>query len=152
MGSDRSVVLRQNLARHNEDLVMAENALQGERIVSWIRLATIGLNFVSHAAASLISGQTPIRDPIRGTAIACYAVFTVAMILVLRSARPSPRHAMAGPVAATLVDFAFFSFMGMRFWDVERQANPQMGAAILGLILCWSVARYSWIHVALSTA
>ena len=147
-----SRLVRLDLARLNEERVLAENSLQGERTVAKIRLLTIALVTGSQWLAQGLAGTLGQGDPVRGVAGGLYLVYAlICAYQVHRSRPPNPALAMWMPLGMALVDFAFFTFMGMRTWDVEGVVHPQMGAAVMGLVLCWSVARYSWIHVAQST-
>jgi adenylate cyclase len=148
-----SRLIRLDLARLNEERVLAESALQGERTVAKIRLLTIVLVTGSQWLAQALHGTFGHGDPVRGLAGGLYLLYALGAALAVHRRRVgSPVLALWLPLGMTFVDFGFFAFMGMRTWAVEGVVQPQMGAAVMGLVLCWSVARYSWIHVVQSTA
>lgn len=140
-------------ARRNEDLVIAESALAGERRVSIARIALVLLFASSHELIARAGGVEVPFDPVRVTVAAIYLTLAIATAVQHRvRAVANPTLARWAPVGITLVDFSFFTFMGARdavaFGTLPR---PEMGAIAFAVLLCFSVARFSWLHVALST-
>lgn len=148
-GSDTTVA-RFELARANQEQVLAESSLQGERRVSNVRLALLGLFTVSQAFIGRLSGEM-VADLERGLAVLLYAVFSVGAWVVLRREVPHVRRSAWLPIPTTLADVGFMSFMGWRSYEVTGKFDPAMSAAYGAVILAFSVARYSWLHVLLST-
>jgi adenylate cyclase len=146
-----STVARVELARVNQELVLAESALRGERMVSWVRLAMLVLIVLSQGVIARVSGEQLPRDPVRMAAVLAYAVFTLGAVVVLRREVPNLRRATWRPLISLAWDFGFIGFMAWRSILLER-FNPQMSAAGCAVVLAFAVARYSWVHVALSTA
>jgi adenylate cyclase len=139
-------------ARRNEDLVLAESSLIGERRVSIVRLvmfASFGIS--QHFVASGL-GTADRTDVIKTTVLISYFLFAVGLALRLRTRKPDPRMAIAGPLIVTAIDFAFIAIVAHRDYLLFGRLFPEMGAAVLALFICFSVTRYSWIHVATSTA
>jgi adenylate cyclase len=146
-----STVARFELARVNQELVLAESALRGERMVSWVRLALWVLIVLSQGVIARVSGEQLPLDLPRMVGVLAYAVFTVGAVVFLRRETPNPRRAMWRPLISMAWDFGFIGFMAWRAMLQER-FNPQMSAAGCAVVLAFSVARYGWVHVALSTA
>ncbi len=152
-----TTVARFALARANEELVLAESSLKGERRVAAIRLVALVLLGVSqheYGLPWLFGDPSPVMDWQRGLAIGVYGVFSAAAFLILRRQRPHPPKARWVPVPTTFLDTGFFTYMAWHAWDRSepKMFDTGMLAAALGLLLAFSVARYSWLHVLLSTA
>jgi adenylate cyclase len=146
-----TTLLRLEEARRNEDLVLAESALYGERRVAWARLAMIALFAVSQEIFARAFGHHQTPDTQRVVAVALYIALAITTAIMVHRVRPDPRKALLVPIGISFADFGFFTFMGMRSYDVDGHAFPEMGVAAFALLLCFSVARYRWFHVALST-
>ncbi len=143
---------RQEEQRHNAERVLSESAVLGERRVTFVRLAMFLLFGISTELVSPLFGEPLVPDTARNVAVVAYLVYTVGAIVTLQRVKPSPRASMWAPMQAIVVDNAFIAFMAWRTWETEREVYPEMGVAAFALIQCFSVARFSWIHVAFSTA
>jgi adenylate cyclase len=149
-----STLARIDLAQRNEEQVLAENSLQGERLVAWVRLALLLLIALSQTLGRRLEGLEPERSfTPRMAAVLLYLLFTlITLRVVTRRKRGDPLKARWAGVLLALADYLFYGFMGIRF-SVESpgSSNPEMGAAVLGLAIVFSVARSHWLHVFLST-
>jgi adenylate cyclase len=150
--SSDSTVARFEVARANQERVFAESALRGERVVSRVRLALLVLVTLSQAVLARMSGELIPKDPPRMVAVLGYLVFAIGLALALHvQEKPNPRRARWMPVFATVLDCGFFGFAAWRSVSLTGKFNPQMLAASLAVVIAFSVARYSWLHVVLST-
>lgn len=151
VGND-STVARFEVARANQERVVAESALRGERVVSRVRLALLVLVVLSQAVIARMSGEQLPRDTPRMAAVLGYLLFAIALALILhRQKKANPHKARWMPVGSTLLDCGFFGFMAWRAEAITGDFNPQMLAASCAVVLAFSVARYSWLHVVMST-
>ncbi|MCP3139181.1 adenylate/guanylate cyclase domain-containing protein [Pyxidicoccus xibeiensis] len=138
--------------RANEVLVMAESSLKGERRVAIIRIVLVVLLTLSQMViAQFFGDERPPFDLLRGFIIAAYASFAVGALIVLRFQQPHARRAKWLPLPTTVADTGFFALMAWHTFSRTKQFDPGMLAASLGMVLAFSVARYSWLHVVLST-
>jgi adenylate cyclase len=151
--SRESTVARFSQSRANEERVLAENSLRGERRVALIRLCVLVLMAVSQGVIAKLADEpyVPVMDLPRGLAIFGYGLFSAAAIVVLRHQKPAPNRARWFPLPTTFLDTGFFSYMALHTWEHTKHFDAGMLAASLGLVLSFSVARYSWLHVLLST-
>jgi adenylate cyclase len=149
-----TTVARFALARSNEERVLAESSLRGERRVAVIRLAVLMLMALSQFLIPRWSVEpyVPAMDGWRLSAIYGYLLFSITAIFVLQRQQPHPHRARWLPLPTTLADTGFFSFMAWHTWSRTGHFDAGMLAASLGMVLAFSVARYSWLHVLLSTA
>src|SRR5262245_19320917 len=106
-----TTLLRQQETRRNEDLVLAESSLYGERRVAWVRAAML---LLFTASQSFVPGRRVHDAPLpRLGGVALYLIFIAIMIYGLRRVRqPDPRKAMAVPFLNMAIDFAFLTYMG----------------------------------------
>jgi adenylate cyclase len=155
MARTESTVARAEIARQNEEVVLAEAALRGSRTVAWARLATF---FLTSAAMGLIPralGRPEIghqRDPPMAAALVVYLLFTVGAVVGTHLAQPrSARRAIRAGLTLLLLDFSFMAFMGIRSFQVGHGAHPQIGAAAFAAVLCFTVASYHWSQVVVGT-
>ncbi|NMO23069.1 adenylate/guanylate cyclase domain-containing protein [Pyxidicoccus fallax] len=148
-----TTVARFTLARANEEMVLADSSLKGERRVAVIRLAVLVLLALSQFLVSRWGTEpyAPVLDGARKVAIAAYALFACAALLVLHYQTPHPQRARWFPLPTALADTSFFSYMAWHTWQRTGQFDGGMLAGSLGMVLAFSVARYSWLHVLLST-
>jgi adenylate cyclase len=138
-------------ARRNEELVLAEAALIGERRVAQVRLAMFVVFMLSQEVIGPLFGQRLGFDGIKMFGIGIYLAFAITTFLVLRRQRPDPHRAMVAPIVVTFIDFGFVAFLGMRDYVRNGQIHAEMGASAFALLISLSLTRYSWIHIALST-
>jgi adenylate cyclase len=148
-GEDTTVA-RFELARVNQALVLAESSLQGERRVAKVRVALLLLFSFSQAVVARLSGELVV-DPARGVAVLLYTLFSLFAWLILHRERPDVRRSTWLPIPTTLADVGFLTFMGWRGFVVTETFDPGMSAACGAVLVVYSVARYSRLHVLLST-
>lgn len=147
-----TAVARFALSRANEELVLAESSLRGERRVAWVRLALMALLSLSQGGIAHVTGEPlPPHDLPRVLAIVLYALFSIVALLVLLRQLPHLRRARWLPVPTTVADTSFFAFMGWHAWARTGQFDAGMLGASMGMVLVFSVARFSPLHVLLST-
>ncbi|PTL82264.1 adenylate/guanylate cyclase domain-containing protein [Vitiosangium sp. GDMCC 1.1324] len=149
---NESTVARFELARANQEQVLAESALRGEQVVSLVRVALVVLAGLSQSVIARMSGELLPRDPQRVLAVALYAVNAIGLAVVLHFQKPDLRRAMWRPVLISLLDCGFFGFVVWRAFRVTGDFDLEMLAASCAVVLAFSVARYSWLHVVMSTA
>jgi adenylate cyclase len=149
-----TTVARFALARANERMVLAEGSLRGERRVALIRIAVLLLMAFSQGGIAQVANEPyrPVMDAARALAIGGYLVFALTAFLVLRADKPHLKRARWLPVPTTFLDTGFFSFMAWHTWTRTGHFDAGMLAGSLGMVLAFSVSRYSWLHVLLSTA
>jgi adenylate cyclase len=136
--------------RRNEEMVLSESAIAGERRVAWVRLLMVSMFAITSALISPMLGYSPAHSPGRLAVVGVYVAFTIGAIVRLRTVAPDPRKSFIIPLVITVIDFGFLSTMAM-LDELERgRVWPEMGAVAFALVLCFSVARSSWIHVAWS--
>jgi adenylate cyclase len=138
-------------ARANEERVLAESSLQGERVVAVVRLVLCVMIGLSQSAIARLFGEQVIQDPIRLSVAWAYLVFTVITLWSVYRREPSPQRSRWIPIPTTLVDVGFLVVMAWRSWQLTGRFNPEMTAAAGAVMLSFSVARYSRFHVLLST-
>src|SRR5688572_13684039 len=92
-------------ARRNEDQVLAEAALLGERRVSWARLAMIALFAISSQISKAV-GYDVSDSPQRLAVVGCYTALAICSVVILYRRRGSPRKAMFVPLVIAAIDFA----------------------------------------------
>jgi len=150
----KSTQLRNESAKNNEDRVIAENALEMERLVCWVRLATMLLLAVStHFSIRVLGTAKPVRDPMRAVAMAGYFLFAVStLVAVYRVKKPDMHKAYKFELLFSALDYGMMTFMGIRSFQIEGQLGAAQGAAIFGLLLCFSIGRVSVVHVFASWA
>ncbi len=145
-----TTVLRLAEARRNEDQVLAESSLAGERRVAVARLAMIALFAFSEEIVARTLGRPPKLDAIRMAVVAGYVSMAIVNLIILRRIKPTARGALIYPFPASLVDFGFMVIMGWREFATGGRIWPEMGAIAFAVLLAFSVAR-SPLHVAFST-
>jgi adenylate cyclase len=148
-----TTVLRDQEAKRNEELVLAESALTGERRVAWVRVAMVVMFGLSQElVARIVFGQPAIMKAPRVASVAFYIVFAISTLIALRRiTRPNPRAALWVPFLTSVIDFGFLTLQGWFSWVYDHRVWPEMGAISMAIVLAFSVARYSWMHVVFST-
>ncbi|HEX8440277.1 adenylate/guanylate cyclase domain-containing protein [Archangium sp.] len=146
-----STIARFEVSRANQEQVLAESALRGERVVAWVRLALVVMVMLSQGVIARMSHELQPRDPPRMGAVLIYTGYTLFLVAFLRRQKPNLSHVRWRPVFSMLLDFGFFGFMTWRAVVTTGSFSPQMLAASCAVVLAFSVARYSWLHVVLST-
>ncbi len=156
MARTESTVARAELARQNEEAVLAESSIRGARIVSVVRLSVCFLMAAATAWIPFALGQAPPAPELsRSLAVVGYFLFSISAVIALRRVghRTAATAIRAGS-AVLLIDFAFPTFMTVRSYQVGDfgHASAVMAAAAFGLTLCYAISLYHWIQVAAATA
>ena len=148
-----STVARFEVAQANQEQVLAESALRGEHLVTWVRLVLLLLVTMSQGVIAWLSGELSLvpRDTPRMLTGLLYLGWAISLAVVLHRQKADPHKVRWRPVFATLVDFAFFGFMAWRGSIQSGTFRPHMLAALCAVLIAFSVARYSWLHVVWST-
>jgi adenylate cyclase len=146
-----STVARFEVAQANQEQVLAESALRGERVVSWVRLVLLVLLMLSQTVIARMSGELQPKDLPRAAVALLYLLASIVIAVVLHYQKPTLHRARWRPVVVTVLDCGYFGFMSWRSSVVSGSFNPQMLAAICAVLIAFSVARYSWLHVVMST-
>ncbi|WP_309894133.1 adenylate/guanylate cyclase domain-containing protein [Archangium sp.] len=149
--TSESTVARFEVAQANQEQVLAESALRGERVVSWVRLVLLVLLMLSQTVIARMSGELQPRDLLRGGVALAFLAWSIGIAVLLQYEKPTLHRARWRPVLATVLDCGYFGFMAWRSSVVSGSFNPQMLGAICAVIIAFSVARYSWLHVVMST-
>jgi adenylate cyclase len=149
-GSETTVA-RFALARANEEKVLAESSLRGERAVTVVRLALCALLVLSQTGIARLFGETVIKDSVRMVTVGTYVSFAVFAFIILRFQEPNPRRSLWMPIPTMLMDSGFLVVMAYRSWQLTGILQEEMTAAASAVMLSFSVARYSRFHVVLST-
>lgn len=138
------------LARRNEQMVLAESALLGERRVAVVRLIMGAFFALSNEVVPRLQGNYGF-DRITTLVGISYMIFASIALVKVTQSTPNPRRSMWIPIAATVVDFGTLTFLAFRDYAVDGHAFPEMGAIAFAVLLTFSVARMRLIHVVIST-
>ncbi len=146
-----TAIARLDQARRNEDLVLAENALQAVRVVCAIRLVLVGWLGATTLVGAWLAGEPFERDAIRTPIILGYVVFSIVALVATRRSTPNTREAMWKPFLAIAGDFAFAALMNWRDAANGHFSDSKV-AAVCALYLSFAVSYYSIWHVIASGA
>src|SRR5687767_10641592 len=116
MSQGNSTIFRAVDARRNEQMVRAENALAGERVVASVRLVMIVM--VTFVQVTSRVGNNPV-DEVRRVAALVYAVAAIAAWFGVRNSPVSTRRAQTFPIFVAMVDFGFAGLMATRAFDTS---------------------------------
>lgn len=148
-----STVARSKMAKRNEDLVIAENSLEMERIVARVRLATILFISLSFGFGHrVLHVPQPKLDSLQLAVTGLYALFTVVTIFGLNRAKPNVIAARKAQFFVAVVDFGFVTTVALRMWSMNHRGSPAQGAAICALLMCFSLGRVSRAAIVFSWA
>lgn len=128
-------------AKHNEQQVLAEGAILGERRAALARLAMIAM----FAVVSNLDGQSDGIQVAVGLAYTVYAFVT--LLAVRRFTGGDPGRALRRPLALMVVDFSLVTAMAML--DVSRGEpfSPGQHVIATAIVMSFAVARTSLVHV-----
>jgi adenylate cyclase len=144
-------VARLDQARRNEDLVLAENALDAVRFVFVIRiLVVLWLGITAMVGARLTGSEFP-DDRTRMVVIAAYLVSSVVALISVRRSTPDVREALRKPFLSIAMDFAFVALMAWQDAATGGFSESKL-AAVCGLYTSFSLSYFSLWHVAVSGA
>jgi adenylate cyclase len=131
-------------ASRNEELVLAEGSLIGERRAAWARVAMVAMfGIISNAAGETSRVQFGLG--------AFYTIFTLAtLVAVHRFAKPSVTRVRWIPLVLATVDFSFATAMGLLDYTTRGYHNPGMTVIGVGIVMSFSVARSPAYHVVYS--
>ena|GEM_PF-886643 len=147
-----TTVARFALARANQEQVLAEGALLGEKTVSVVRLALFALMGLSQGAIGRLTGELADQDELRIWMIRGYMIFAIVAFIAVRvRQKPNAHRARWLPVPTTIIDVAFLVGMTWRTFVLRGEFTEGMYAAGSAAVLSFSVVRHSLLHVVLST-
>jgi adenylate cyclase len=135
-------------AQRNEQEVLAEAALLGERRSAIARLAMIVM-FALVTNLDRRGGGDALQTAIGAT----YTLFAlVTLVVLIRRKRAEPGRAKWAPVAVTFVDFSFSTTMAILDVDRGLAFSPGQHVVASMIIMSFAVSRYGVVHVVQSTA
>ncbi|MEO8706096.1 MAG: adenylate/guanylate cyclase domain-containing protein [Kofleriaceae bacterium] len=135
-------------AQRNEQAVLADGSVRGERRAAVARLAMILL----FALVTNLDRQHAL-DPLQFGVGFIYTLYALGTLVALHRLKQAERgKAIWRPVGLTIVDFALVTTMAML--DVHRGAgfNPGQHAIASAIVMSFAVSRYGMVHVVLATA
>lgn len=154
MRSSRAATRVTDLARmqslRNEQLVLAESALIGERRVAVTRIVMALLFAFSNELVPLIFGGYEAGGPSMVVGLS-YLLFAVITLVKVWRAKPSPVLSLWIPLALTVVDFAVISAFAALDFRQRGYVSPEMGAIAFALLVTFAVSRLRVLHVVVST-
>src|SRR5687767_8877865 len=114
MARTESTVARAEVARQNEELVLAEAAIKCGRNVAWARLATFLLMSAAMAWIPRALGEVETtqqrQDVPTAVALVVYLLFTVGTLVGIHRAKPkSAGRAIQAGAVLLLFDFGFMA-------------------------------------------
>jgi adenylate cyclase len=104
------------------------------------------------SALTPLFGGNAVKDPLQFAAIIVYVVYTVGFFFALGRAKPSVRKGLILPFLMMPVDYLFAFMIAWRVSSVSEGHTPILPALMLGLFVCFNVARHSPWHAVASTA
>lgn len=130
-------------AKRNEEQVLAEGALLGERRVAWARLAMIAMfGIISNARP----GGTSFEMKAFGLA---YLVISIGTLVVVHRLKANPVRTRTRPMIVATGDWAFITIQGLL--DVKMGGFDRGMAAIASaVILSFAIARWPLRNVVYS--
>ena len=132
-------------AQRNEQEVLAEGGLLGEKRAAWGRLAMVAM----FGVITQVSGESSRAMFLVGLG---YTIYTLVTLVMVHRVKPTWTGARVAPFALATIDFAFVTTQGML--DIARGEpfNPGMAVAGTMLPLSFAVARNPVHHVAYAIA
>lgn len=147
-----TTVARFEMARANQEQVLAEGALKGEKAVSVVRFVLFALMGLSQGGLRELRGEHVLHDSMRRGAILLYLAFVLGTLFILwTKEKPDVHRSRWMPIPTTIIDVAFLVIMGWRTYVLEGHFTEGMYAAGAAAVLSFSVVRYSVLHVVFST-
>jgi adenylate cyclase len=131
-------------ARYNEQRVLAEGAVLGERRAALARLVMIAM----FAVVSNLGGRHDFTQIAVGLVYTVYAVGTLVALRRIHGGNPS--RSLWRPLILTVVDFSMISTMALL--DIAHGAPFSPGQHVIAsaIVMSFAVARTSLVHVAAS--
>jgi adenylate cyclase len=128
-------------ARYNEQQVLAEGAMLGERRAALARLAMIAM----FGVVTNLEGRS---DAVRTVIGLVYTVYAVVTVLVLRRLKGGdPRRALWRPLILMVVDFSLITTMAMLDVGHGEPFSPGQHVIATAIVMSFAVARTSLVHV-----
>lgn len=155
MSDGHSTAVRLDLARRNEEQVLAESTLEGERRASVVRLSVLAITFLSQRAPSWFGeprlGGLGLE---RGITVALYVALSLGLFFGLRRSKPGPRRALWMPFLVMAQDFGFVAVMSHFTLVRDGDLFPERTATFLLFAMAFSMFRHRRLHtvVAVVTA
>jgi adenylate cyclase len=128
-------------AARNEEQVIAEGCLAGERRASLARLAMIAMFAFSVEIVPRLEGREVPTDTIRAVIGSFYTLFALATAIQLRRVTPDPRRARIRPALLTVLDFSFISFQAAADIRAGIGMNPEMFAVAGSILIAFATVR-----------
>ena len=131
-------------AKHHEAQVLAARSLENERRVTGVRLLVLALMGISQGPIRALVGDGDTSEaPLRFVAIGIYFAFAVSAFVAVRRIGPRAVMATVMPIVATTFDVGFV--VAMDWCDKLEGETLDLAntAAILALIVSYSILRYS---------
>jgi adenylate cyclase len=132
-------------AARNEQQVLAEGSLLGEKRASIARIAMI----VMFGIVANVGHKSTRVMTILGASYTTFAVLVLYGVWV-RATDPNPRRAMVIPAVMSTIDFTFVTTMAVLSSAVGASA-PEKHAVAVALLMSFSIARASPWHVVYAT-
>jgi adenylate cyclase len=145
MAGDQTTLARAQLSRDSEARVLAEGALDGEKLVARARLAMLALSTLAIGVSAFL-GVPGAHAPVRGAVALAYALWAV-MANVKLPRTSSQQLLTRWGFALTTVDVAYFGLMGWLSLLIEPDPRPEIVTASLALPLLFTIARNSLAQV-----
>jgi len=146
-----TAVARLDQARRNEDLVLAENALDAVRFVFVVRLAVVLWLGITAMVGARVTGDRFPADTIRLVIIAVYLASSIGALIAVRLSVPDAREALFKPFISIGLDFGFAALMAWRDAVAGGFSEGKL-AAVLSLYVTFALSYYSLWHVVTSGA
>jgi adenylate cyclase len=118
-------------------------------VVAAVRILAWGFMGFASAVIGGLSGEPRETSVPRQLAIFGWFMFAVAVLLLLRRVRFTTGRALVWPIVFMAVDFAVLVYVNL---DTTRGVHPAVGCSVLAIVLAFSVARFSTLHVWVATA
>jgi adenylate cyclase len=134
MASTETTIARATLARQQEDVVLADAQLAGERRVAVARLVLVALVVLSVIGSQ--RGQSP--DVLMAVVGPLYALFAGVVLVMLPRSKPNLRKAMIFPYVTPAIDFGFLTFAA---WRMQGRSGPEHDATVGAVYLVFSLLR-----------
>ncbi|MFL5321318.1 MAG: adenylate/guanylate cyclase domain-containing protein [Myxococcaceae bacterium] len=142
------IAARESIERDREEQrILAESALVGERAVSILRIVMWVLLGIAFSGVEAPGHKAEEANPLHIGAIGGWLLFAIVVAVVLRRVTFTPRRAMAWPIVFMLVDFGVLIALESTSIDAPR---PEVTMGIFAILIAFSVARFRTVHVVLS--
>jgi adenylate cyclase len=149
---NQTTLARVELARRNEEAVVARASREGQRFFSLLRIMVVLALAISEDVLGRLAGYHITPDPLRGVVGLAFIGLNVFLYVFLGRVKVDKRlNSMVGQTARALGDFSFMLFNAWRS-SLTGHASPEIGVMVCAVFLCFSLASYNNAIVALNTA